>query len=135
MCSMKYLYSMTFGSQIWSSICYWNSLKLLHVLYSDFEACVKHKNKPYLTVLPFRFVFCLREAKYTFTSKGFVLDLIIPLHRGNLSFFWLHESNWSRNWSFFHNPVHNTKCFHSRGRSATAATPTMELFVAIVNGF
>ena len=63
------------------------TLKLLHVLYSDFDAPLKHKNKTYLTVFPLRFVFCLRGAKYTFTSSGFVLDLIIPLHRGNLSFF------------------------------------------------
>ena len=27
-----------------------------------------------------RFVYCLRGAKYTFTSIGFVLDLIVPLH-------------------------------------------------------
>ena len=76
-----------FVSQIWSSICLWNSVKLLHVLYSDFDARVKHKNKPHLTFLLLRFVFCLRGVKYTFATSGLVLDLIILLHRGNLSFF------------------------------------------------
>ena len=87
MYSMNYFYSMIFGSSIWSSICWWNSLKLLHVLYSDFHARVKHKNKLHLTVLLLRFVFCLRGVKYTFTIRGFLLDLIIPLHRGNFKFF------------------------------------------------
>ena len=83
---------MIFGSQIWSSLCQWNSLKLLHVLYSDFNARVNHKSKPYLTALALNFVFCLRGVKYTFTGSGFVLDLIIALHRRNLGFFFqLHK--------------------------------------------
>ena len=89
MCSMKYFYSLSFGSQIWSSICQRNSLKLLHVLYSDTR--VNHKTNSHLTVLPLKFVSCLRGAKYTSSSGGFLLDLIIPLHRGNLSFFQLLE--------------------------------------------
>ena len=88
-CLMKFFYSMIFGSQIWSSLCQWNSLKLLHVLYSDFNARVNHKSKPYLTALALKFVFCLRGVKYTFTGSGFVLDLIIALHRRNLGFFFL----------------------------------------------
>ena len=31
--------------------------------------------------------------------------------------------------------MYNTKCSHSRDRAATSATPKMELFVTIVNGF
>ena len=87
MCSMKFFYSMILGSKIWSSICRWNSVKLLHVLYSDFDACVNHKSKPHLTVLTFKFVFGLRGLKCTFTGSGFVVDLIIPLHQSNLGFF------------------------------------------------
>ena len=58
-CSMKYFDSMIFGNQIWSSICKWNSLKLLYVLYSDFDARVKHKNKPHFIVHCFAAQICL----------------------------------------------------------------------------
>ena len=70
MCSMNYFYSMVFGSQIWSSICQCNSVKLLHVLYSEFDA----------------FVFCLRGAKYTFTSNGFCIRLNHSTSSGQLNF-------------------------------------------------
>ena len=83
---MKFLYSMIFGSQILVFHLLVN-MQLLHVLYSDFDARVNHKYKPHLTVLALNFVLYLRGVKYAFTgSSGFVLDLIIPLHRGNLSF-------------------------------------------------
>ena len=39
--SMNFFYAMIFGSQIWSSIYYWNGVKFLHGLYSDFDAYVK----------------------------------------------------------------------------------------------
>ena len=111
-------------------------MKLLHVLYSGFNAHVNHKSKPYLSALALKFVFCLREVKYTFTASGFVLDLIIALHRRNLSVFSSYiRSNWSYNRSCFHNRVPNSNCFDSRVGSRTAATPKMELFVTMVNNF
>ena len=42
--SMNLFYSMIFGSQIWSSIYYWNGVKFLRGLYSDFDACVSKKD-------------------------------------------------------------------------------------------
>ena len=68
-------------------MCKGNSVKLLHVPYSDFDARVNHKNKSRLTALAIKFVICLREMKYTVTGSGFALDVIIPINRGNLSFF------------------------------------------------
>ena len=68
-------------------MCKGNSVKLLHVPYSDFDARVNHKNESRLTVLAIKFVICLRGMKYTVTGSGFALDVIIPINRGNLSFF------------------------------------------------
>ena len=111
----------------------WNSVKLLYVLNSGFDTLVNHKNKPHLSALPLRFVFCLRWIKYTFTGSDFVLDLIIPL---KLSFSpSCIKRNWSHNWPFFHNRIHNSNCSHFRGGSRTAITPNMEPFVIMVNGF
>ena len=68
-------------------MCKGNSVKLLHVPYSDFDARVNHKNKSRLTVLAIKFVICLRGMKYTVTGSGFARGVIIPINRDNLSFF------------------------------------------------
>ena len=84
MCSMKFFIQLF--SVVKSGLPF-GTEKPFHGLYSDFDVSVNHKTNSHLTVLLLSFVFCLRVAKYTFTGSGFVLDLIIPLHRGNLSFF------------------------------------------------
>ena len=89
-------YSMIFGSQIWSFVWWWNNVNLLHGLYSDFDARVSLANKLHLSALLFRFVFWLRIVKCTSIGSGFVLDCIIALNKGNLSFF----SYISRSWSY-----------------------------------
>ena len=62
--SMKFFYSMIFGSQIWSSIWKWNGVKFLHGLYSDFDAYVSHENELHLPVSVFRFDFWLRRVNF-----------------------------------------------------------------------
>ena len=128
---MKFFCAVTFGSQTWSFICWWNGKKLLHGLYSDFDAYVSHKNELHLTVSVLRFVFWLRGVKYIFLVCGFILDCSNALKA--IKFFSrCINRNWSSNWLFLLNRVQNHNCFHSRGGSKTATTPKVELFVIII---
>ena len=77
----------------------------------------------------------MRGAKYTFTGSGFVLDLVILLHRGNLSFFL--DALKVTDDAIDH--FSSIGCIILNAltpeAAAAAATPKMELFVTIVNSF
>ena len=86
-------YSMIFGSQIWSSICQGNRVKLLFGLYSDSDTRVNHKKRLQITLPPLSEVhFYKQQVLYWTVSVHFigsstVIDCIVTLTGGNLCFF------------------------------------------------
>ena len=63
---MKFFYLVNSGSQILSSICQWNSVKLLRGLYSDFDKPSSYKNKLKFIDSPLSFIVFFQKSEVHF---------------------------------------------------------------------
>ena len=82
---IRYMYffnSMIFGNQIWSSICWWNSVELLHGLYSD----VTSTHVWAITIYCYSSLFSIWEWRSALSQLVVVWECIIARSQGNFGF-------------------------------------------------